>query len=68
MPEKRPRVSEALADRIDAVRGDIPFERWVTRVLEAHVDAVEKQGGVPPVVPALGEQIWDITLRSGLRE
>jgi hypothetical protein len=30
----RPRVPVELARRIDAVRGDVPFERWVARALE----------------------------------
>lgn len=56
MAEKRPRVSEQLAARIDAVRGDIPFERWVNRVLEAHVAEAERSGVDPSrQIPALGK-------------
>lgn len=35
MPERRPRIPEDLADRIDELRGDVPFERFVRRTLEA---------------------------------
>jgi hypothetical protein len=32
---RRPRVSKELAARIDGVRGQVPFERWVREALEA---------------------------------
>ena len=34
---RRARVPSGLAERIDRVRGDEPFERWVTHQLEAAV-------------------------------
>lgn len=38
MPDRRvaprPRVPLDVAERIDLVRGDVPFERWVLRALE----------------------------------
>jgi hypothetical protein len=34
---RRARVPSGLAERIDRVRGDEPFEHWVTHQLEAAV-------------------------------
>jgi hypothetical protein len=34
MPERRPRIPEELAGRIDGVRGGVPFERFVREALE----------------------------------
>lgn len=31
--ERRPRIDAGLAERIDRIRGDVPFERWVRGVL-----------------------------------
>jgi hypothetical protein len=39
--ERRPRIPVELSARIDAVRGDVPFERWVRRELEARVVLLE---------------------------
>jgi hypothetical protein len=58
---RRPRVPKELAARIDAVRGQVPFERFVRGMLEAYFDAVaaadeqrERDLDVgPPVAPAM---------------
>lgn len=34
--ERRPRIPAELADKIDTLREDIPFERYVAAVLERH--------------------------------
>lgn len=31
---RRLRIADELAERIDAVRGDVPRDRWVARALE----------------------------------
>lgn len=40
--ERRPRIPTDLAQQIDQARGDIPFERFVRRALEAHVQEPRK--------------------------
>jgi hypothetical protein len=35
---RRPRLSVELAARVDAVRGQVPFERWVRGALEQALD------------------------------
>jgi hypothetical protein len=45
---RRPRVPVELAKRIDGIRGQVPFERWVREALEAALS--EAKG------PPLGEQ------------
>ena len=35
MENKRPRLAPENAAKIDAQRGDIPFDRWVNRLIEA---------------------------------
>jgi hypothetical protein len=48
----RPRISRELAERIDAVRGDVPFERWVRRALESALnDGAVHDGGRSVVRP-----------------
>jgi hypothetical protein len=50
MPERRPRIPDDLAERIDALRGNTPFERWVREALQQKVDGLlEPQVIVPPV-------------------
>lgn len=39
------RLPDDLHERIDAVRGDVPRERWVRRTLEAALS--EAQGSIP---------------------
>jgi hypothetical protein len=48
MAERRPRIPEDLAERIDVARGDVPFERFVRRALEA---ALGPSGNVDPGTP-----------------
>jgi hypothetical protein len=38
MADRRPRISDALAERIDGLREDVPFEAYVRDVLERHAD------------------------------
>jgi hypothetical protein len=35
--ERRPRIPSGLAERIERVRGDEPFEHWIRHQLEAAV-------------------------------
>lgn len=58
---RRPRIPVALTERIDGARGQVPFNRWVVRALEAALGepsglAREKPGtpGVGGVSPARG--------------
>lgn len=46
----RPRLPLELADRIDVARGDVPFERWVRRALEAALDRLPHSVPVGPSV------------------
>lgn len=39
MADKRARIRPELVERIDAVRGDVPFERCVNRALELWLEA-----------------------------
>jgi hypothetical protein len=43
---RRSRVPSGLAERIDRVRGDEPFEHWVTHQLEAAVLQRERMLGL----------------------
>lgn len=42
MKVRRPRIPEDLAKRIDGIRGDVPFERWVRRQIEEAVARAER--------------------------
>jgi hypothetical protein len=44
----RPRVPSELAHRIEAVKGDVPFEVWVRRALGAELDRLDRLGGRVP--------------------
>jgi hypothetical protein len=46
---RRSRVPSGLAERIDRVRGDEPFEHWVTHQLEAAVLQRERVLGLVSV-------------------
>jgi hypothetical protein len=41
-PARRPRIRPDLTDRIDAIRGDVPYEKWVNRALERDLERREK--------------------------
>jgi hypothetical protein len=41
--DRRPRIPRDLAVRIDALRGNTPFEPYVRRLLEAKVSETEKR-------------------------
>ena len=44
MPERRPRIPNDLADRIQATNPLVPFERLVRQALEEWLASQEKHG------------------------
>src|SRR4051812_39008269 len=59
--DRRSRIPNGLAERIDRVRGDEPFEHWVRHQLEASVLEHERELGL--VSDKQGDQIE----RQGMR-
>lgn len=47
MENKRPRISPENAARIEKARGDVPFDRWVNRLIEAYFADDEWKPGEP---------------------
>ncbi len=50
-PARRPRIREDLTERIDALRGDVPYEKWVNRALERDLERQERAAGRPASKP-----------------
>lgn len=61
-PERRPRIPEELAERIDAARGAVPFERYVRDILaDAVSPGTSREVNVENYLATLRQDIGDGT-------